>query len=204
MNPSSRDKCAQTERVLSVVINLRALRVSDRVMAESREQVMELRTEGTDRKLIGPAISQICHDLAKTYSPAFRVVDRGTPESLHPLVFDEVLNVCREAIFNAFRHSGATQIEVEILYTSRELAIHIRDDGVGIDEQVLQQGGKSRHFGLKGMAERSEKIGAHMTIRSRPRAGTEVELSIPNRVVHRATRSPLPWGRWIYSHGAGS
>lgn len=180
------------------------LRVSDQVMAEGRERVMELRTEGTDRKLIGPAISQICHDMAKTYAPAFRVVERGSPESLHPLVFEEVLNVCREAIFNAFRHSGATQIEVEILFTSRELAIHIRDDGVGIDEQVLQQGGKSRHFGLKGMAERSEKIGAHVTIRSRPRAGTEVALSIPKSVVHRAMRSPWPWGRWIYSHGAGS
>ena len=161
-----------------------ALRLSDQVMADSRERVLELRAENMDRGSIGPALSQVGGDLGKVYAPApaFQVVELGAAERLHPIVFEEVFHICREALFNAFRHSGARHIEVEILFARDTFSVRITDDGTGIDERVLSDGGRPGHFGLKGMIERARKIGARLTIRSRPGAGTEVELSIPKSV----------------------
>jgi signal transduction histidine kinase len=161
-----------------------ALRLSDQVMAESRKRVLELRSEDLDRTSIGRSLNQVGSDLGKVYAPApvFRVVELGTPEGLHPIVFEEVFHVCREALFNAFRHSNARQVEAEVLFTRDTFSVRITDDGTGIDECVLSEGGKPGHFGLKGMLERAKKIGARLTIRSRPRVGTEIELSIPKTV----------------------
>jgi signal transduction histidine kinase len=161
-----------------------ALRLSDQIMAESRKRVMELRSEDLDRRSIGGALSQVGSDLGTVYAPApvFRVIELGTPEDLHPIVFEEVFHVCREALFNAFRHANARRVEAEVLFTRDTFSVRITDDGTGIDERVLNDGGKPGHFGLKGMLERAEKIGARLAIRSRPRVGTEIELSIPKTV----------------------
>jgi signal transduction histidine kinase/ligand-binding sensor domain-containing protein len=165
-----------------------ALRLSDEVMAESRERILELRAEDIERKSIGQVLSQVGTDLSKRNSSSFRVVELGSSDYLHPVVFEEVLNICREALFNAFQHSGATNIEAEILFERDTFSVRISDDGVGIDEQILSEGGRPGHFGLKGMVERANKLGAKLTIRGKLHAGTEIELSMPMTVAVGARR----------------
>ena len=159
-----------------------ALRLSDKVMTESRERVLELRAEEMERKSIGQVLNKVGADLAKFNSPSFRVVELGSIGDLHPVVFEEVLGICREALVNAFQHSGAANIEAEILFAQNTLLVRISDDGVGIGEQILSEGRRPGHFGLQGMAERAKKLGAKLTIRSKLRAGTEIELSMPMNV----------------------
>lgn len=77
---------------------------------------------------------------------------------------------------NAFRHAEATQIEVEIHYDERR--VRVRDDGKGVDEKLLGDGGREGHFGLRGMRERATLIGGKLTVWSELCAGTEVELSV--------------------------
>jgi signal transduction histidine kinase len=79
---------------------------------------------------------------------------------------------------NAFLHSGASKIEVEITYDRVMVRLRIRDDGRGIDSQILN-GGRPGHYGLSGMRERAHTLGARLDIWSRPGAGTEVDLAIP-------------------------
>jgi len=57
--------------------------------------------------------------------------------------------------------------------------LRVRDDGKGIDAQVLEKHGRAGHWGLGGMHERAELIGGHLQIWSHQESGTEVELSIP-------------------------
>jgi nitrate/nitrite-specific signal transduction histidine kinase len=57
----------------------------------------------------------------------------------------------------------------------------VRDDGCGIDPQVLHAG-REGHWGLPGIRERAERVGARLRVWSRPAAGTEVALSIPNSI----------------------
>ena len=97
---------------------------------------------------------------------------------------DQVYQIGREALTNAFQHAVAKQIELEITYDRAKVKLLVRDDGVGIDNGILK-GGRSGHWGLSGMRERSQKIGAQLNIWSHSGAGTEIDLSIPARVAYR-------------------
>jgi signal transduction histidine kinase len=168
----------------------------DRVIAEGRDAVHDLRS---------PA--QADNDLAKTLTalgeemragiptgrvPVCRVVIEGKPRPLDLAVRDEVYRIIREAYRNAFQHSRAAQIEAEISYGARRLWIRIRDDGIGIDPQVLTHGQRPGHWGLPGMRERATAFGGRLTLWSEPGAGTEVELRIPASIAYwRAQRRPV-------------
>jgi signal transduction histidine kinase len=104
------------------------------------------------------------------------------------VIRDEVYCIGREAVINAFRHSGAKNIEVELEYGLHELRLLIRDDGSGIDRQVLDAG-RDGHWGLSGMRERAERIGARLKVLSRIASGTEVDLRVPGRVAFEASIS---------------
>jgi len=87
--------------------------------------------------------------------------------------------MARELLRNAFRHARAHRIEVEVRYDDGLLRVRIRDDGIGIDPKVLEPGGRAGHFGLPGVRERAQRIGAQLDFWSEAGAGTEVELTIP-------------------------
>lgn len=59
--------------------------------------------------------------------------------------------IAREALTNAFTHSEATHIMVEVIYSPGVLHLCVRDNGRGIDEFVLKAGSRSGHWGLPGM-----------------------------------------------------
>jgi signal transduction histidine kinase len=77
------------------------------------------------------------------------------------------------------QHSRATHIEVGLYYSEREFIVRVRDDGIGIDLDVLQSGHRAGHWGLRGMRERAESLDAKLKVWSERDAGTEVELSVP-------------------------
>jgi signal transduction histidine kinase len=85
----------------------------------------------------------------------------------------------REALVNALHHSEATCIEAEVEYSPRRLRVIVRDNGRGIDPQ-LARARRDSHWGLLGMRERAEGIGATLAIWSRPGAGTEIEILVPS------------------------
>jgi signal transduction histidine kinase len=108
-----------------------------------------------------------------------------------------VLLIAREALCNAFRHADAHHIEAEISYTEAALRVRIRDDGQGISADMLEAGGRSGHFGLLGMRERAAKIRAHLTVWSKPAAGTEVDLRVPADMAYRRSQNvPRSTGLW--------
>jgi signal transduction histidine kinase len=107
------------------------------------------------------------------------------------VIRDEVYRIGREALANAVRHSGAQKIEVEIDYAAASVRVVVRDDGRGIDEQVLRAG-RDGHWGLSGMRERAERMGARLTVWSRGGAGTEVELLVPGRIAFQPVTSEHP------------
>ena len=94
---------------------------------------------------------------------------------------DVVYRIGREAIINACRHSRARDIETQVDYAPTELRVAVRDKGCGIDAHQLQWG-RNGHWGLKGMPERAEQIGARLRLWSDVALGTEVELRVPGRV----------------------
>jgi signal transduction histidine kinase/ligand-binding sensor domain-containing protein len=176
----------------------RVLQLMGQVIEEGRNAVRGLRTpapqpSGADD--LGQALSRIPQDLGLKEPGNFRVLVEGPPQPLHPLIRDEVYRIGREALVNAFRHSGAAEIEVEIEFAARALRVLVRDDGQGIDPEVLRAG-RDGHWGLSGMRERAERMGAQLKVWSRAGAGTEIELSVPGEIAFRGKPAAGLRGWW--------
>lgn len=177
----------------------RVLQLMGQVIEEGRHAVRGLRSSNSGSLDLGQAFSRIQQELAIEEDFGFRVIVDGQPRPLHPVLRDEVYRIGREALVNAFRHSRAKSIEVELEYASRRLRVLVRDNGCGIDPQMLSSG-RDGHWGLPGMRERAERIGAKFHVFSRPSTGTEVELVIPSHLAFLSQSRHAPgWFSRFYS-----
>jgi ligand-binding sensor domain-containing protein/signal transduction histidine kinase len=158
----------------------RILQLMSQVIDEGRNAVRGLCLADNRAEDLAHAFSRIREDLAGE-DLDFRVTVEGEPRPLHPIVRDDVYRLGREALVNAFRHSRAKRIEMELEYTRKRLRIVVRDDGVGIDCRLLDAG-RTGHRGLAGMREQAERIGAKFSVWSSPKNGTEVEVLVPGHV----------------------
>jgi len=159
----------------------RVLELMRHLMEEGRNAIRGLRSSNSDSDDLGQAFSRIPQDLGIEAQIDFRVIVLGSARKLHPLIRDEVYHIGREALVNAFRHARATCIEVELEYAPKRFRIVVRDNGCGIDPQVLHSG-REGHWGLPGMRERAERVGGRLRVWSRAAAGTEVEMSVPSSI----------------------
>ena len=150
-------------------------------MEEDRNAVRGLRSSDSDSEDLGQAFSRVPQDLGIEIQAKFRVILSGSVRRLQPLIRDEVFLIGRELLVNAFRHSGASNIEVELEYAPKRFRMIVRDDGNGIDPQVLHAK-REGDLGLPGMRKRAERVGARLRVWSRAAAGTEVVLSVPSSV----------------------
>jgi signal transduction histidine kinase/streptogramin lyase len=156
-----------------------------RVIDEGRNAVRGLRAAPESGDDLEQAFARIPGEMGASDGVAFRVFVDGQPHPLHPLIRDEMYRIGREAAVNAFRHSDGSRIEIELEYSLHYVRMLVRDDGRGIDEHVLRAG-RDGHWGLSGMRERAQRIGASLKVWSRAGAGTEVELLVPNHVAFQS------------------
>jgi signal transduction histidine kinase len=160
----------------------RVLRLMAEVSDEGRRALQGLRVASpADSSALEDALARIRDELAAGPEVDFRVFAEGRSRPLLPLARDEIYWIGREALVNAFRHAGASRVEVEVEYRWRQLRLRVRDDGRGIDPAVLHDG-REGHWGVAGMRERAERIGGRLRVWSAPGKGTEVELSVPASV----------------------
>jgi signal transduction histidine kinase/ligand-binding sensor domain-containing protein len=166
---------------------------ASQAITEGRDTVQGLRASTVEKNDLAVAIHAIGEELASAESnqspPTFHVFVQGAPRSLHPILRDEVYRTATEALRNSFRHAQAHRIEVELRYDDKEFKVRVRDDGKGIDREVLSSDGREGHFGLHGMRERAKLAGGELAIWSEVDSGTEIELTIPaSRAYTRAAR----------------
>jgi signal transduction histidine kinase/ligand-binding sensor domain-containing protein len=169
-------RAAEAQKVLGSAIDQAA-----EAITEGRDAVQGLRSSSADASDLGDAIRAIGGALAAELDDnvTLSVEVQGAVRTLQPIVRDEVFRIAGEALRNAFRHAQAKRIDVELSYDEHGLRLCVGDDGKGIASEVLDLGGLEGHFGLRGMRERSKGIGGRLAVWSRPRAGTEVELTVP-------------------------
>lgn len=156
----------------------RALTHMRQVIDEGRGTLLGLRSPNLESASLERALADLGNQFAPTGGARFKISVLGRSKALLPAVQDELLLIAREALVNAWRHSQATCIETEIEYLPGKLRLKVRDNGSGIDPQVLRFGRES-HWGLQGMRERVRNLGGQLRIWSRRGAGTEVEVSVP-------------------------
>ena len=146
-------------------------------IAEGRAALQGLRSTDAPATNLEESLSDFQKELAPADRARLRILKMGRPKPVDPGVLHQIYLITREALLNSLRHSQASKIEVEIKYSPRKLHVTVRDNGTGIDPQLLLSGRKA-HWGLTVMRERAANVGAHLRIRSRRAGGTEVVLSL--------------------------
>jgi signal transduction histidine kinase len=90
---------------------------------------------------------------------------------------EALLRVVREAVSNASRHGGAQSVRVQLLNGDGPVRLIVSDDGSGFDPGILES--DSGGYGLATMTERVHALGGELSIASRPKAGTKIEVVLP-------------------------
>jgi len=171
------------------------LELMGRVVNEGRNTLRGLRSSIDRADDLRGSFSRIPQELGRQEEIDFRVVVDGASKPLRSVIRDDIYGIGREALVNAFRHSRARSIDVQLEYAPNQLRVVVRDDGCGIDPELLETG-RDGHWGLSGMRERAERIGAKLKVLSCTGGGTEVELRVPGNVAfgpHPSSRA----SKWL-------
>jgi len=166
-----------------------AIRKGDQAIAEGRDAIQGLRADSALGSNLEHLLTAAGSELAGSSggqgdAPDFRVIVEGAPQQLALPLQDEVYQIARELLRNAFRHAQASRIEAGLAYDASFFRLRIRDNGKGLDRKVLASGARQGHWGLPGVGERAKRIGAQLKLWSEPGAGTEAELIVPARIAY--------------------
>jgi PAS domain S-box-containing protein len=155
---------------------------------DCRDAIQGLRSSTIETNDLAAALNTLAAELAANRGgpnpPVFEVHVEGTSREIHPILRDNVFRIAAEALRNAFLYAEAGRIEVEIHCDERQLRLRIRDDGGGIDSQILADKGREGHWGLRGMHERAKLVGGNLEVWSTLDCGTEIELTIPASIAY--------------------
>lgn len=154
------------------------LKRADRVVLEGRDRILNLQVTADCDLQLSAALAS----LAERYSPDgainFSVVVEGAERQLRNSAYDLLYLIAEEAVKNAFLHAKADHIEVEINHGDQWFRLRVRDDGIGIDSQILEYKKSSHRGGLATIRELTLQIGAELAIWGRDGLGTEVEVKL--------------------------
>jgi signal transduction histidine kinase/ligand-binding sensor domain-containing protein len=184
-----------------------AIRSAESAIVEGRDAIRDLRSGSAAPSDLARLLAVAGQELSGVAvsnggSPAFHVTVEGPPRVIETVLHDELYRIGREILRNAFHHAHAKKIEVEIRYDAQELRIRFRDDGIGIDPMVLNEGARAGHWGLPGVRERAKLAGAQVDFWSEVGAGAEVQVTVPASVAYAKSREAWIFG--IFRKKSGS
>jgi signal transduction histidine kinase/ligand-binding sensor domain-containing protein len=141
----------------------------------ARQSIWNLRANVAEGSL-PTRLTALMNRYAETEHPP-RLKIGGAYRKLAASLEDDVLRIAQESLVNAYRHSAATAVLVQLHYDPNALLLSVRDNGRGFSPATAQR--LDGHYGLRGMQERATSLGATLTIVSSPEEGTTVTLHLP-------------------------
>lgn len=130
-----------------------------------------------------PAVQALVSDLEEQGNITTSLSITGQERRLDPVVELSLFRITQEAVRNAARHSKADKLDVLIEF-SGQVQLTIIDNGKGFDPITNQQALLSAgHYGLVGMHERAQLIGAQLEVDSAPGKGTRITVIVGNQEI---------------------
>jgi len=154
---------------------LEALHVTRRGLDETRRALQDLRATPLDEMGLAIAVRNLAEDAAGRSSLSLTLDIPEQIYNLSPEVEQSLYRITQEAIQNAVKHAIARCLSASLKQVNGSIRLEIADDGWGFD--VAAQASDSQ-FGLTGMRERAELIGAQFEIQSNPEMGTIVRVNL--------------------------
>jgi PAS domain S-box-containing protein len=144
-------------------------------LAEARRSVTALRPQLLEGGSLHSALHRLVTQMRAASDTAVIYEIKGTPYPMLAEVENNLLRIGQEALTNAIKYADACSIRVELVYDNTQCILRVKDDGRGFGVGIIPPLGG---FGLLGMSERAENIGAQLTIESQPGQGTEIVVTI--------------------------
>jgi signal transduction histidine kinase len=127
-----------------------------------------------------PALEALANDVGSSLGIPVIVRADGSPRQLSRDTDLALYRIVQEALANIARHAAAHHVWVTLRYRRKELWVSVKDDGTGfIPPTEASELSRTGHFGLIGMRERAQFIGARVEWHSAPGKGTRVTLHLP-------------------------
>jgi signal transduction histidine kinase len=152
-----------------------ALEATQSGLTEARRALQSLRASPLNDLGLALAISDMAKSTAARGSLHLELEAQNHVENLSPEVEQCVYRVAQEAMANVARHAEATSLRVILRHDPRALTLTIADDGHGFDPAQVNEA----RYGLQGLRERAEMIGASLSVDSQQRTGTTIQLVVP-------------------------
>src|SRR5436190_11050154 len=153
----------------------RARELARESLREARRSVHALRPQALEKAPFADALEAIIKNTAAgtALRTEFRIT--GTPRELAPLVEENLLHIGQGALTNSLKHAHATKFQARLSFNPDAVSLELQDNGDGFNVGNSNGGG----FGLIGMKERAEQIGATVDVSSKPGAGTSIVAVSP-------------------------
>ena len=143
-------------------------------LTETRQAIQALRASPLEDLGLSFALESLAERFAARHGLALELAIAPVA-GLRPETEQCVYRVAQEALENAGRHAQATKIGMRLTQANGTLSLELSDDGRGFDPEKVDP---TRRFGLQGMRERAQLVGARLDVASRPGAGTRVRLTV--------------------------
>jgi len=141
---------------------------------ETREVIDNLRL--IPQSSVAYLLKQMAEEFEKTSGIKVETGFPANVPAISPEIQAQLMRVVQEALSNVRKHSSANKVQLSMSIWNRQLLLEISDDGIGFDAEDVP--GMSR-YGLQGMRERAELIGADFQIISQAGKGTRIRVQIP-------------------------
>jgi signal transduction histidine kinase/ligand-binding sensor domain-containing protein len=164
------------------------------IVVEGRERILMMRRTDAQPADLLESLAAVGNEASAGKAARFAVTIAGGAKSLTAAAKEQLIDIAREAVRNAYQHARASYVSVNLEYRRRALHMSVADDGQGIDPVVAAGSARSSHFGLVGMRERATQLEAEFQIGSNGNSGTRVEVIVPARVAFQDAFT-WPWQR---------
>lgn len=155
-------------------------RMTASLIEEVRRVIRALRPIYLEDLGLASALEMLAQDTSQVLGIPVAFSTSGQERRLPTEVELTLYRMMQEALSNIARHAQASRASVRLAFAPDHLALTIQDNGRGFTvpaspAEFAPQG----HFGLLGLHERAELIGARLAIHSTPGAGTTVDVTVP-------------------------
>lgn len=148
----------------------------NQVMGEVRNFIAGLESHLIQGGDFPTALRTMVHSMCAANSAKYRArIDDAASRHISTEQAVQLMNIAREGLSNSLRHSHATRITLSLRQHIGSVCLAITDNGVGFSPSSVRGTGR----GLANMAERAQKVGGSLTIRSEPHKGTRILLDLP-------------------------
>lgn len=141
-----------------------------------RDFIFELRPMMLDDLGLVPTIKRFVDAMKEHPGIEVRLIVTGMERRLESYVEVMIFRAIQELVGNAFRHSQASSIKVQLDLGDTNVRVSVEDNGKGFDPGILEERG---NMGIKVIKERAEKLGGYLDIESGPGKGTRIIFQIP-------------------------